>query len=214
MQLKSLLPYFIFFLHLAGYSQNMNSIQQVKKVLALDARQLKQLDRSAGDFVYIPSGDSCFLGTDLSLLPDQLGKHFLSEVSFQPLGSEAVQKHKTIIRLIQEDMNTKRMDFYSRQLKYSEQAAADSLIIKGIKEEIRKGLIPYQWLEQPSEQALFLKFRREELEMTIMLETLPDVEHFPFWHQLNNNFHIHQSHDHTPVLNRFAHFVIRTSTRR
>lgn len=215
MQVKPLLPVFIFFLQFAAYSQNMNSFQHVRKVLALDARQLQQLDRPAGEFMFIPSGDSCFLGTHLSLLPDRLNKHFLSELVFQPPGSDVMQKHKVIIRLIQEDMNTKRMDFYSRQLSYSNQAAADSLIVQKIKEEIRNGLIPHQWVEQPAEQELFLVFRHEELEMTVMLETLADVEHFPFWHQLNNYFHIHRpALGHIPVLTRYVHFVIRTSTPR
>lgn len=80
--------------------------------------------------------------------------------------------------------------------------------LDGVKDKICFGLSEH-WTAHPVSDHFILFFSHAELKLSIMIEPLADIEYYPFWHKLHQDFHFHRPADHVPDIQYYLHFVIR-----
>ncbi|MDF2188982.1 hypothetical protein [Paraflavitalea sp. CAU 1676] len=193
-------------------AQPMDYISNLRNLLALDPAQIQQFKRTSGDLKFIHTSDNGLLVTNMPLLPAPINHDLLPPASLHLLLQDDLTLYGAIVRLIQEDISTIRLDFYGRALDFHPNYEEDSLAVTRIKDDLRKCFKEFHWAEQPISNHFALSFSYQELQLTILLETLADVQHYPFWNKLNADFHYQYTADHIPVLERFPHFIIRKTT--
>jgi hypothetical protein len=186
----------------------MDPVQNIRHLMALDFSSLNKYSNLPGKIVHIPAKKDYYVGTRMDLLPKELSLSYMEDVTAD-VNESPKQKFKTIARLIQEDLYTKRIDFYSKQVDYSTDKNKDSIFVKRITTDIRSVLQQHNWIEKKSGHDFMLIFQYGELEMTIMLELLEDREFYPFWYELHAYPSIVWPPDHIPDYYRYIHFVVR-----